>query len=61
MVEPVARLLMGRGHPVTRARDVGLQDDDDLVMVDFALERGDLVIGTFDNDFRRSVVRRGCR
>jgi predicted nuclease of predicted toxin-antitoxin system len=52
---------MGRGHPVTRARDVGLQDDDDLVILDFALERGDLVIGTFDNDFRRSVVRRGCR
>lgn len=61
MVEPVARLLIGRGHPVIRARDVGLDDDDDIVIADFALEGGDLVVVTFDHDFRRAVVRRGCR
>lgn len=61
MVEPVARLLIGRGHPVIRAREVGLDGDEDIVIADFALERGDLVVVTFDHDFRRAVVRRGCR
>jgi predicted nuclease of predicted toxin-antitoxin system len=61
MVEPVALLLIGRGHPVTRARDVGLDDDEDVVIADYVLERGDLIVVTFDHDFRRSVVRKGCR
>jgi predicted nuclease of predicted toxin-antitoxin system len=60
MVEPVARLLTGRGHRVVRARDAGLADEEDWVVVEYALI-DDLVIVTFDPDFRRSIVRRGAR
>jgi predicted nuclease of predicted toxin-antitoxin system len=60
MVEPVADLLNGRGHPVKRVREVGLADADDVIVVDYAIAN-DLVIVTFDRDFRNSMVRRGCR
>jgi predicted nuclease of predicted toxin-antitoxin system len=60
MVEPVAALLNGRGHPVRRARDVGLAAEEDIVIIEYALET-DLVIVTFDPDFRSSVRRKGAR
>jgi predicted nuclease of predicted toxin-antitoxin system len=60
MVEPVADLLIGRGHPVRRVRDVGLDNESDAVIADYALI-DDLVIVTFDPDFRSSVRRKGAR
>jgi predicted nuclease of predicted toxin-antitoxin system len=60
MVEPVAMLLNGRGHPVRRAREVGLDKEADIVIIDYALV-ADLVIVTFDPDFRSSARRRGAR
>lgn len=60
MVEPVAALLNGRGHPVRRARDVGLAREEDIVIVEYAIE-ADLVIVTFDPDFRSSAYRKGAR
>jgi predicted nuclease of predicted toxin-antitoxin system len=60
MVEPVVALLIGRGHPVRRARDVGLATDDDAVLGDYVLI-DDLVIVTFDPDFRSSARRKGAR
>jgi predicted nuclease of predicted toxin-antitoxin system len=60
MVEPVADLLIGRGHPVRRVRDVGLATDEDAIVADYAFAN-DLVIVTFDNDLRRSAVRREAR
>jgi predicted nuclease of predicted toxin-antitoxin system len=60
MVEPVAAYLNGRGHPVRRARDVGLADEEDVVLVEYALV-ADLVIVTFDPDFRSSLLRKGAR
>ena len=58
MVEPVAWLLEGRGHRVIRAREAGLADELDPVVVDYALV-DDLVIVTFDPDFRKAIRRRG--
>lgn len=60
MVEPVARLLQGRGHVVVRARDAELADAEDGVVADYALI-DDLIIVTFDPDFRRAIRRRGGR
>lgn len=60
MVEPVARLLNGRGHVVIRARDAGLASEEDGVIADYALI-ANLVIVTFDPDFRRAIRRRGGR
>jgi predicted nuclease of predicted toxin-antitoxin system len=60
MVEPVAALLMGRGHPVRRAREVGLADEPDIVIAEYALA-ADLVIVTFDPDFRSKLRRKGAR
>jgi predicted nuclease of predicted toxin-antitoxin system len=60
MVEPVALYLMGRGHPIRRARGVGLADALDITITDYALAR-DLVIVTFDPDFRSSARRQGAR
>jgi predicted nuclease of predicted toxin-antitoxin system len=60
MVEPVAALLNGRGHPVRRAREVGLDKDEDIVIIEYALA-SDLVIVTFDPDFRSSARRQGAR
>ncbi len=60
MVEPVTALLMGRGHPIVRARDAGLATETDQVLIDYALARR-LVVVTFDRDFRSAVLRSGCR
>jgi predicted nuclease of predicted toxin-antitoxin system len=60
MVEPVAALLNGRGHPIRRARDVGLADEVDIVIIDYALE-ADLIIVTFDRHFRSAARRQGAR
>ncbi len=60
MVEPVADLLNGRGHPIRRVRDLGLATESDAVIADYALI-DDLVIVTFDGDFRSSVRRKGAR
>lgn len=43
-----------------RARDVGLSDETDVVIVEYALGE-DLVIVTFDPDFRSSAMRKGSR
>src|SRR5436309_13190316 len=37
MVEPVARLINGRGFRIRRARDVGLADEDDQTVVEYCL------------------------
>ena len=53
---------MGRGHPVIRARDAGLADAEDGVIADYALGADvELVVVTFDIDFRNTLRRRGCR
>jgi predicted nuclease of predicted toxin-antitoxin system len=62
MVDPVADLLMGRGHPVVRARDAGLADAEDWVIAEYAqANASDMVVVTFDIDFRNSLRRRDCR
>jgi predicted nuclease of predicted toxin-antitoxin system len=61
MVEPVALDFNGRGHPIRRARDVGLAADDDIVIIDYALASGNLVIVTFDPDFRSAARRQAAR
>jgi hypothetical protein len=60
MVEPVVRLLIGRGHRVIRARQAGLASEADSVVGSYALV-GDLVIVTFDPHFRASARRGGAR
>jgi predicted nuclease of predicted toxin-antitoxin system len=60
MVDPVADLLNGRGHPVRRARQLGLADVEDIVVIEYALLK-DMVIVTFDPDFRSSARRQGAR
>jgi predicted nuclease of predicted toxin-antitoxin system len=60
MVEPVATLLVGRGHRVTRVRDAGLANDADPVIAEYAIAKG-LVVVTFDADFRNGAMRRGAR
>lgn len=60
MVEPVARLLNGRGHRVVRARDAGLAAEQDADIIEYCL-RNELVVVTFDGDFRDSALRAGCR
>lgn len=59
MVEPVVSLLNGRGHRVLRARDVGVEKEEDQVLVEYALANR-LTVVTFDRDLRDSVVRSGC-
>jgi hypothetical protein len=54
MVEPAVDLLIGRGHRVIRARDADLSDEDDQVLVEYALALG-LIILTFDRGMRRKV------
>jgi predicted nuclease of predicted toxin-antitoxin system len=58
MVEPVADLLNGRGHVVIRARDVGLSDVEDAIVIDYSLV-DDLVIVTFDPHIPQAIRRRG--
>jgi predicted nuclease of predicted toxin-antitoxin system len=60
MVEPVVKLLNGRGHRIVRARDVGIEAEDDQILVEYALARN-LVIVTFDRDLRDKVLRGRCR
>lgn len=60
MVEPVALLLNGRGHRVIRAREAGLSAEEDGVIADYALV-ADLIVVTFDPDFRGAIRRRGGR
>jgi hypothetical protein len=60
MVEPVALLLVGRGHVVIRARDAGLAGAADNVLVEYALIEN-LVVVSFDPDIRRSIRRCGAR
>lgn len=54
------RFLVGRGHSVSRAREVGLADEPDSLLVEYALVN-DLVIVTFDAGLRPAAMRRGCR
>jgi len=60
MVDPVADYLQGNGHPVRRGRSVGLADEEDSVVADYAIVE-DLVIVTFDTDFRSAARRKGAR
>jgi len=59
MVEGVALYLQGKGHPIARARDAGLAKADDSDSAAYALAR-DLVVVTFDYDFRRLAFELGC-
>jgi predicted nuclease of predicted toxin-antitoxin system len=59
MVEPVVLLLNGRGHRVIRARDAGIEAEDDQTLVEYALANS-LVIVTFDRDLRDKSLRGGC-
>ena len=59
MVEPVVRLLNGRGHRVVRARDAGIEAEDDQTLVEYALANR-LAVVTFDRDLRDKSLRGGC-
>jgi hypothetical protein len=39
MVEPVVLLLNGRGHRIIRARDAGIEAEDDQTLVEYALSK----------------------
>jgi predicted nuclease of predicted toxin-antitoxin system len=58
MVEPVVLLLNGRGHRVIRARDAGIEAEDDQTLVEYALANA-LVVVTFDRDLRDKSLRGG--
>jgi predicted nuclease of predicted toxin-antitoxin system len=60
MVEPVALLINGRGNRVWRAREVGLEREDDQVLVEYVLSF-ELVLVTFDRDLRNKARRGGCQ
>ncbi len=60
MVHGVVDYLIGRGHPVRTARQVGLQQAEDAEVAEYALAQ-ELVVVTFDADFRSSVLRHGAR
>lgn len=59
MAEPVVKLINGRGHRILRARDVGLEAENDQTLAEYALTN-DLIIVTFDRDLRDSAIRSGC-
>lgn len=59
MVEPVAALLQGRGHPVARAKEAGLARASDAEVVAYACTL-QLVLVTFDPDLRDSGLRGNC-
>jgi predicted nuclease of predicted toxin-antitoxin system len=59
MVQGVVDLLMGRGHPIQTARQVGLHQALDADLAAYALTQG-LVVVTFDRDLRDSTLRAGC-
>jgi predicted nuclease of predicted toxin-antitoxin system len=60
MVAEVAAYLNGRGHRNVGAKAAGLADADDPDVVEYCLTN-DLVVVTFDLDFRDAVLRAGCR
>jgi len=60
MVEPVVLLLNGRGHRVVRARDAGIEAEDDQTLVEYALAN-QLTVVTFDRDLRDKSLRGGCK
>lgn len=60
MVEPVVLLLNGRGHRIIRAREAGIDAEDDQTLIEYALARS-LVVVTFDKDLRDKTRRGGCR
>ena len=60
MVRGVIDHLIGQGHPVRTARELGLQEEPDSEIAEYAFAQ-DYVVVTFDSDFRSSVLRRGAR
>ena len=60
MVEPVVLLLNGRGHRVVRAREAGIEAEDDQTLVEYALANR-LAVVTFDKDLRDKSLRGGCK
>lgn len=60
MVDPVVTLLNGRGHRVRKAREVGLDDEEDQILVEYALANS-LIVVTFDRDLRDKSLRGGCQ
>ena len=60
MVDPVVLLLNGRGHRVVRAREAGIEAEDDQTLVEYALANQFAVV-TFDRDLRDKSLRGGCR
>lgn len=60
MVADVAAYLNGRGHRNVGARAAGLAGAEDSDVVEYCLTNN-LVVVTFDLDFRDSVLRAGCR
>jgi hypothetical protein len=60
MVEPVVLLLNGRGHRIIRARDAGIEAEDDQTLVEYALSKS-LIVITFDKHLRDKLRRGGCR
>lgn len=60
MVEPVAMLLNGRGHRTVRAHQAGLATAEDADVAEYCLTNN-LVVVTFDLDFRKAMLRAGCR
>jgi predicted nuclease of predicted toxin-antitoxin system len=60
MVESVVHLLNGRGHPITRVRDVGLAKEDDQTVIEYAVSRS-LVIVTFDIGMLGKATKAACK
>jgi predicted nuclease of predicted toxin-antitoxin system len=60
MVADVATYLNGRGHRNIGAAAAGLASADDGDVVEYCLTN-DLIVVTFDLDFRDAVLRAGCR
>jgi predicted nuclease of predicted toxin-antitoxin system len=60
MVADVATYLNGRGHRNVGAAAAGLATADDRDVVEYCLTN-DLIVVTFDLDFRDAVLRAGCR
>ena len=60
MVADVAMFLNGRGHRNVGAAAAGLATADDRDVVEYCLTN-DLIVVTFDLDFRDAVLRAGCR
>jgi hypothetical protein len=62
MVQPVVDYLVGRGHRVIRATDIGLGGEEDWVLIEYADgAQPPYVLVTFDTDFKNAAVRRDAR